>query len=96
VSRITRLIQRDRNHPSVIMWSLGNEAGRGRNLWKARQLVKHLDRSRPCVYESGGLFAEGAAGGGYYILFSDKANIFFSFSFFCALQNEWQELDERN
>jgi beta-galactosidase len=95
VSRITRLIQRDRNHPSVIMWSLGNEAGRGRNLWKARQLVKHLDRSRPCVYESGGLFAEGAADRCYSTLFRTKL-IYFLLSFFCALHNEWQELDERN
>jgi beta-galactosidase len=59
VSRITRLVHRDRNHACIIFWSLGNEAGRGRNLWKARQLVKDLDPSRPIMYESGGALAEG-------------------------------------
>ena len=59
VSRVTRMVQRDRNHPSIIFWSLGNEAGRGRNLWEARQLVKELDPSRPVCYESGGALVEG-------------------------------------
>ena len=59
VSRVTRLVQRDYNHPSVIFWSMGNEAGRGRNLVKARRLVQQLDNSRPILYESGGGVAEG-------------------------------------
>ena len=59
VSRITRMVQRDRNHACIIFWSLGNEAGRGRNFREARRLVQHLDDSRPVVYESGGLVAEG-------------------------------------
>ncbi|MGL9641744.1 glycoside hydrolase family 2 TIM barrel-domain containing protein, partial [Escherichia coli] len=29
--RVTRMVQRDRNHPSVIIWSLGNESGHGAN-----------------------------------------------------------------
>jgi beta-galactosidase len=58
-SRITRMVQRDRNHASIIFWSMGNEAGRGRNLCKARDLVKQLDPSRPIQYESGGALAEG-------------------------------------
>ena len=59
VSRVTRMVHRDRNHASIIFWSLGNEAGRGRNFWKARSLVQELDSSRPIVYESGGAVAEG-------------------------------------
>jgi beta-galactosidase len=59
VSRITRMVQRDRNHACIIFWSLGNEAGRGRNFWEARRLVQQMDDSRPVVYESGGLIAEG-------------------------------------
>jgi beta-galactosidase len=59
LSRITRMVHRDRNHPSVIFWSLGNEAGRGRNLLEARNTVKSFDPSRPVVYESGGGIAEG-------------------------------------
>ena len=59
VSRIARMVHRDRNHASIIFWSLGNEAGRGRNLWKARELVQRLDASRPICYEGGGGLIEG-------------------------------------
>lgn len=59
VSRVARLVHRDRNHASVLYWSLGNEAGRGRNFIKARDLVRKLDSTRPIVYESGGAVAEG-------------------------------------
>jgi beta-galactosidase len=59
VSRVVRLVQRDRNHACIMFWSLGNEAGRGRNLQKARDLIKRLDPSRPVCYESGGAFYEG-------------------------------------
>lgn len=59
VERILRTVQRDRNHASIIFWSMGNEAGRGRNLWKARKLVKTLDLSRPVVYEGGGSLPDG-------------------------------------
>jgi beta-galactosidase len=53
VSRVRRMVQRDWNHPSIIMWSLGNESGRGRNLVQARKTVLELDTSRPICYESG-------------------------------------------
>ena len=53
VSRVQRLIQRDYNHACIIMWSLGNESGRGRNLMKARQAIQALDNTRPICYEGG-------------------------------------------
>ena len=53
-SRVTRLVQRDRNHASIIAWSLGNESGRGCCLSEARKRVKFLDPSKPVMYESGG------------------------------------------
>lgn len=59
LSRIERMVQRDRNHASIIFWSMGNEAGRGRNFVYARKLIQRLDPSRPICYESGGLLAEG-------------------------------------
>ncbi|TGG95472.1 beta-galactosidase [Natronospirillum operosum] len=52
--RVTRLIQRDRNHPSVIIWSLGNESGLGSNHHALYQWVKQTDPSRPVQYEGGG------------------------------------------
>jgi len=39
------------NHPSIIVWSLGNEAGYGPNFEKAYDWVKAYDKTRPCQYE---------------------------------------------
>lgn len=49
--RIERLVTRDRNHPSVIMWSLGNEAGAGSNFASCYDTAKALDPTRPVHYE---------------------------------------------
>ena len=51
VDRCVRMVQRDRNHPSVIMWSLGNEAGPGANFEAAAAAVRELDPTRPIHYE---------------------------------------------
>ncbi len=59
VERVTRMVDRDRNHPCIILWSLGNEAGRGRNLTLARKSLRDLDTSRPIMYEGGGDLFEG-------------------------------------
>ena len=40
-----------KNHPSIIVWSLGNEAGYGPNFEKAYDWVKAYDKSRPCQFE---------------------------------------------
>lgn len=50
VDRIYRMVLRDRNHPSVIFWSLGNEAGEGENMGACYQTAKQLD-DRPIHYE---------------------------------------------
>lgn len=52
--RMTRLVERDKNHPSVIIWSLGNESGIGSNHHAMYQWVKRRDPSRPVQYEGGG------------------------------------------
>ncbi len=49
--RNTRAVERDKNHPSVIVWSMGNEAGMGINFEKCYAWIKHRDSSRPVEYE---------------------------------------------
>ncbi|AEH50262.1 glycoside hydrolase family 2 TIM barrel-domain containing protein [Pseudothermotoga thermarum] len=51
LDRVERMVQRDKNHPSVIMWSLGNESGFGRNHEQMAKLCKSLDPTRPVHYE---------------------------------------------
>jgi beta-galactosidase len=51
VDRNIRMVARDRNHPSVVMWSLGNEAGSGVNFVAAAKAVRELDPTRPIHYE---------------------------------------------
>ncbi|MEJ2418619.1 MAG: glycoside hydrolase family 2 TIM barrel-domain containing protein [Exilibacterium sp.] len=51
VARIENMIKRDKNHPSVIVWSMGNEAGTGINFLAGYKAAKVLDESRPVHYE---------------------------------------------
>ncbi|HEY0217365.1 MAG TPA: glycoside hydrolase family 2 TIM barrel-domain containing protein [Cellulomonas sp.] len=51
VDRVTRMVRRDAHHPSIVLWSLGNEAGSGRNLGAMARAVRALDPSRPIHYE---------------------------------------------
>jgi beta-galactosidase len=51
VDRIVRMIERDKNHPCVIVWSMGNEAGDGVVFTAAYKAIKELDPSRPVHYE---------------------------------------------
>lgn len=52
--RVTRMVQRDRNHPSIIIWSLGNESGHGASHDALYRWVKSSDPTRPVQYEGGG------------------------------------------
>lgn len=51
LDRIIRMVERDKNHPSVIIWSMGNEAGDGINFEVASQWIHRRDPSRPVHYE---------------------------------------------
>jgi len=52
IDRMRRMIERDINHPSIIMWSVGNESGDGPNTTAAYQWAKHRDPSRILHYEN--------------------------------------------
>lgn len=54
MERIRRMVERDKNHPSVITWSLGNEAGNGWNFYNAYNWISERDPSRPVQYERAG------------------------------------------
>lgn len=51
IDRMERMILRDRNHPSIIFWSMGNESGGGQNFDHVYTHAKALDPSRPVHYE---------------------------------------------
>ena len=51
MDRTVRMVERDKNHPSIIIWSLGNEAGDGVNFEATYAWVKQRDPSRPVQYE---------------------------------------------
>ncbi len=49
--RATRVVQRDKNHPCVLMWSLGNETGYGDNFVKMKEAILAIDKTRLIHYE---------------------------------------------
>ncbi|MFF5362581.1 glycoside hydrolase family 2 TIM barrel-domain containing protein [Streptomyces scabiei] len=51
LDRAARMVERDKNHPSVVMWSLGNEAGTGRGLTAMAEWIHGRDGSRLVHYE---------------------------------------------
>lgn len=51
LDRMQRMVERDKNHPSVIIWSMGNEAGDGRNFLNGYKWIKNRDNTRPVQYE---------------------------------------------
>ena len=63
LERGARMVQRDRNHPSIILWSLGNESGYGSNHDALAGWIRHTDPSRPLHYE-GAVFHAGWVDGG--------------------------------
>ena len=51
VSRVVSMVECFKNHPSVIVWSLGNEAGKGKNFHACRQAALDVDPTRPIHYQ---------------------------------------------
>jgi len=63
LARGARMVERDVNHPSIIMWSLGNESGYGANHDALAGWIRRFDPSRPLHYE-GAIFHDGWIDGG--------------------------------
>ncbi|TFG15403.1 MAG: DUF4981 domain-containing protein [Promethearchaeota archaeon] len=51
VDRMVSMVERDKNHPCIIMWSLGNEAGKGKNFQIMKDAALKIDPTRPFHYE---------------------------------------------
>jgi beta-galactosidase len=51
IDRASRMAERDKNHPSVVMWSMGNESGYGPNFAAVSAWLKEFDPTRPVHYE---------------------------------------------
>ena len=51
LDRTIRMFERDKNHPSIVTWSLGNEAGNGDNFFVTYKWLKEHDKTRPTQYE---------------------------------------------
>ena len=51
IDRVVSMVERDKNHPSIIIWSMGNEAGGGVNFAACRDKIKEMDSERPIHYE---------------------------------------------
>jgi beta-galactosidase len=52
--RTRNMFERDKNHPSVVIWSLGNEAGNGYNFYETYLFIHNRDKTRPIQYEQAG------------------------------------------
>ena len=54
MDRTQRLVETNKNHPSIIIWSLGNEAGNGLAFFETYKWIKQRDTSRPVQFEQAG------------------------------------------
>lgn len=53
LDRVRRMVERDKNHPCIVSWSMGNEAGSGSNFTTCLNWIHERDPSRPVHYEGG-------------------------------------------
>jgi len=58
VARNMEMVHQNYNHPSIVIWSMGNEAGPGKNFEAAYDAIKAFDQSRPVQYERNNAIAD--------------------------------------
>ena len=68
VARGVAMAERDKNHPSIVMWSLGNETGDGPNTQAMADTLRRLDPTRPIHYESSEKETYGKVPSGYDVI----------------------------
>ena len=51
LDRIRRMVERDKNHPSIVVWSMANESGAGENFAALEEWIRGRDATRPILYE---------------------------------------------
>lgn len=56
--RNENMVRRYRNHASIVMWSMGNESGKGENFLSAERAIKELDMTRPTHYEGNSSYCD--------------------------------------
>jgi len=56
IDRGVSMVERDKNHPSIVFWSLGNETGSGKNFTYMANAMREIDDSRPINYEGKTLY----------------------------------------
>ena len=71
LDRTIRMFERDKNHPSIITWSLGNEAGNGDNFFATYNWLKANDSTRPTQYEGATGYANTDIQAPMYMLIHD-------------------------
>lgn len=71
LDRTIRMFKRDKNHPSIVTWSLGNEAGNGDNFFATYTWLKDNDSTRPTQYEGATGYANTDIQAPMYMLIND-------------------------
>jgi beta-galactosidase len=74
LDRIQNMLERDKNHPSIVIWSMGNEAGDGVNFQMCSKMLKQRDPSRPIHYEQAGMGAHVDIFGPMYMPVAETLN----------------------
>ncbi|ESQ86518.1 hypothetical protein ABAC460_23235 [Asticcacaulis sp. AC460] len=70
LDRVSRMVERDKNHPSIIIWSLGNEAGTGPGFEKAAAWIRKSDPTRLISYLGQGTLIERHAPNAYVDIYA--------------------------